>query len=111
MVEGGWLVLHHGVTGTPARDFEVQPKVHYSAGALVLDAGDVTRVVGRSVTPLMEPELPEETTGTVDNVVFPTAIEPAKSGDPSAFDVYYGMADRSIGVARLSRIAAEDDTP
>ena len=110
-IEEGWLVLHHGVTGTPARDFDVQPKVHYSAGALVLDAGDVTRVVARSVTPLLEPELPEEMTGTVGNVVFPTAIEPAQNGDASAFDVYYGMADRSIGVARLSRIVMEDDRP
>ena len=93
-IEEGWLVLHHGVTGAAARDFDVQPKVHYSAGALVLDAGDVTRVVARSVTPLLEPELPEEVTGTVGNVVFPTAIEPAQNGDASAFDVYYGMADR-----------------
>ena len=93
-IEEGWLVLHHGVTGAAARGFDVQPKVHYSAGALVLDAGDVTRVIARSTTPLLEPELPEEVTGTVGNVVFPTAIEPAQNGDASAFDVYYGMADR-----------------
>jgi predicted GH43/DUF377 family glycosyl hydrolase len=85
--------------------------VRYSAGALVLDADDVTRVIARSPTPLLEPELPEEVTGTVGNVVFPTAIEPAQNGDASAFDVYYGMADRRIGVARLSRIATETGAP
>jgi beta-1,2-mannobiose phosphorylase / 1,2-beta-oligomannan phosphorylase len=106
-IEQGWLVLHHGVTGALARGFDVQPKVRYCAGALVLDPGDVTRVIARSPTPLLEPELPEEVTGTVGNVVFPTAIEPARNGDPSAFDVYYGMADRRIGIARLSRIATE----
>jgi len=111
LIDEGWLVLHHGVAGAAARDFDTQPHVHYSAGAIVLDAEDVTRVVARSTTPLLEPELPQEVTGTVANVVFPTAIEPAHNGDPSAFDVYYGMADRSIGVARLSRITAEDDRP
>ena len=110
-IDEGWLVLHHGVTGRLARGFDVQPKVSYSAGALVLDADDVTRVIARSPTPLLEPELAEEVTGTVGNVVFPTAIEPAQNGDASSFDVYYGMADRRIGVARLSRIATENDGP
>jgi predicted GH43/DUF377 family glycosyl hydrolase len=104
-IDEGWLLLHHGVTGALARDFDVQPEVRYCAGAIVLDATDVTRVIARSRTPILEPQLPEEVTGTVGNVVFPTAIEQAQDGDASAFDVYYGMADRRIGVARLSRIA------
>lgn len=108
-IEEGWLVLHHGVTGALVRGFDLQPKVRYSAGALVLDADDVTRVIARSPTPLLEPELPEEVTGMVGNVVFPTAIEPAQNGDASAFDVFYGMADYQIGVARLTRIAMETD--
>jgi predicted GH43/DUF377 family glycosyl hydrolase len=107
----GWLVLYHGVAGKLVRSLLSQPDVRYCAGALVLDAADVTRVVARSVEPLLEPELPEELIGTVGNVVFPTAIEPAQNGDASAFDVYYGMADRRIGVARLSRIATENDRP
>jgi predicted GH43/DUF377 family glycosyl hydrolase len=104
-IDEGWLVLHHGVTGALARDFDVQPEVRYCVGAIVLDATDVTRVIARSRSPLLEPQMPEEVTGTVGNVVFPTAIEPAQNGDASAFDVYYGMADRHIGVARLSRTA------
>jgi predicted GH43/DUF377 family glycosyl hydrolase len=104
-IEEGWLVLHHGVTGALVRGFDLQPAVHYSAGALIFDAADVTRVIARSSTPLLEPELPEETEGTVRNVVFPTAIEPRQVD--AAYDVYYGMADYKIGVARLTRVATD----
>jgi beta-1,2-mannobiose phosphorylase / 1,2-beta-oligomannan phosphorylase len=99
----GWLVLYHGVAGTLARSLQPQPDVRYSAGALVLDAADVTRVVARSVEPLLEPELREELVGIVSNVVFPTAIEPLNESASSVCDVYYGMADSRIGVARLRR--------
>lgn len=105
-VDEGWLVVHHGVSGKRVRGFEHQPDVRYSAGALILDPTDVTRVVARSVKPLLEPELPEELTGTVSNVVFPTAIEPLEEGASPAYDVYYGMADARIGVARLFRTNA-----
>ena len=105
-VDEGWLVVHHGVSGTRVRGFEPQTDVRYSAGVLILDATDVTRVVARSVEPLLEPELPEELTGTVPNVVFPTAIEPLEESASPAYDVYYGMADARIGVARLHRTNA-----
>lgn len=40
--------------------------------------------------------------GTVDDVVFPTGIDRRDDlGLPNRFDVYYGMADDCIGVARL----------
>jgi beta-1,2-mannobiose phosphorylase / 1,2-beta-oligomannan phosphorylase len=40
--------------------------------------------------------------GIVANVVFPTAIDRRDDlGSPDRFDVYYGMADKRIGVARL----------
>jgi predicted GH43/DUF377 family glycosyl hydrolase len=105
-VAEGWLVVHHGVAGTRARGFEPQPDAHYSAGVLIIDPADVTRVVARSVEPLLVPELPEELIGTVPNVVFPTAIEPLEESPSSAYDVYYGMADARIGVARLQRTHA-----
>ena len=81
----GWLVLHHGVSADRV----------YSAGSLLLDLADVTRVVARSRAPLLAPETREERVGIVGDVVFPTAID----GE----DVYYGMADARIGVARLTR--------
>ena len=101
----GWLVLYHGASGTPTHDLTPPPDLRYSAGALILDAADVTRVLARSVEPLLEPELPDERFGIVPEVVFPTAIEPVFGAAPDTCDVYYGMADSRIGVARLHRIA------
>jgi predicted GH43/DUF377 family glycosyl hydrolase len=69
---------------------------------MVLDAQDVSRVVSRSQSPLLEPETKHEREGTVDHVVFPTAIDVRDGGEA---DVYYGMADFRIGAARLRRIS------
>ena len=56
----------------------------------------------RSVQPVLTPTLPEERDGTVANVVFPTGIDRRDDlGNPDRLDVYYGMADNRIGVARL----------
>jgi beta-1,2-mannobiose phosphorylase / 1,2-beta-oligomannan phosphorylase len=72
--------------------------VHYVAGALVLDADDPHLVRYRSPTPILEPETEGERSGVVPNVVFPTGIDDRGNG---RVDVYYGMADQRIGVARL----------
>jgi predicted GH43/DUF377 family glycosyl hydrolase len=51
---------------------------------------------------VLSPELPQERHGTIANVVFPTGIDRRDDlGLPDRFDVYYGMADCRIGVARL----------
>ena len=99
-VPEGWLVLHHGVAGRiePGR-VDHQPAVRYTAGAMLLDPEDVTRVLARSTEPLLEPEAPGERDGVVPNVVFPTAIDPLGEGEA---DVYYGMADARIGAFRLT---------
>ena len=56
----------------------------------------------RSADPVLSPELPQERHGTIANVVFPTGIDRRDDlGLPDRFDVYYGMADCRIGVARL----------
>ncbi len=48
------------------------------------------------------PESAEELRGTIANVVFATGIDRRDDlGTPDRFDVYYGMADNRIGVARL----------
>ncbi|GAA2238225.1 hypothetical protein GCM10010401_08060 [Rarobacter faecitabidus] len=100
-VPEGWLVLHHGVTGhIEAGGFTPQQNVRYVAGALILDADDPSKVVARTAEPLLEPATEEETSGTVSNVVFPTAIEKIED----EYYVFYGMADSKIGVARLDRV-------
>lgn len=102
-VPEGWLTLFHGVAGELVRESVLQPRVRYAAGALILDAEDVGRVIARSATPLLEPELDEEREGIVPNVVFPTGMEFVS--DREAY-VFYGMADSRIGVARLQRTLA-----
>jgi predicted GH43/DUF377 family glycosyl hydrolase len=74
---------------------------------MLLDAEAVWRVTARSKEPLLEPETDEERKGIVPNVVFPTAAD--DRGDGTA-DVYYGMADSRIGVARLTRTDQDSST-
>jgi beta-1,2-mannobiose phosphorylase / 1,2-beta-oligomannan phosphorylase len=99
-VDGGWLVLHHRVAGRlEAGRVDHQPAVRYSAGAMLLDPEDVTRVVAHSAEPLLEPELADEREGVVPNVVFPTAIDRRSEHEA---DVCYGMADARTGAFRLT---------
>lgn len=99
-VEQGWLLIHHGVSGTLAEGWGPQHHLRYSAGAMLLDPTDPGTVLARTSRPLLEPLTSEERDGTVPNVVFPTAIEQI---DGQRF-VFYGMADSNIGVARLDSV-------
>ncbi len=59
-------------------------------------------ILYRSAKPVLTPTLPQECHGTVAHVVFPTGIDRRDDiGLPNRYDVYYGMADYRIGVARL----------
>jgi beta-1,2-mannobiose phosphorylase / 1,2-beta-oligomannan phosphorylase len=98
-VEEGWLLIHHGVSGHLDDGWGRQQDLLYAAGAMLLDPADPARVLARTSAPLLSPAVSEERVGTVPNVVFPTAIEEV---DGQRF-VFYGMADSSIGVARLDR--------
>ncbi len=93
----GWLLVYHGV-GTPVSHGDRAPRPPYAGGVMILDRDDPRRILYRSVEPILQPDTAEEREGTVDNVVFPTAIDPREDG---RVDVYYGMADARIGVARL----------
>lgn len=99
----GWLTLFHGVDGTLTPGTDHQRHVRYCAGALLLGLDDPRQVLYRSPTPILAPNMPDEQRGIVDNVVFPTAVDVR---DQNRIDVYYGMADARIGVARLHVPAA-----
>lgn len=100
-VEEGWLLIHHGVNGyIPSGWDPTQQRVCYSAGAMLLDPADPARVLDRTPEPILSPETEDERSGTVPNVVFPTAIEQVAG----VHYVFYGMADSKIGVARLDRV-------
>ncbi len=94
----GWVLIYHGVTGHITRAPKEQQRVQYTAGALVLAVDDPQRVLYRSPSPILEPETGNETEGVVPNVVFPTGVDDRGEG---RIDVYYGMADLRVGVARL----------
>ena len=91
--------MFHGVDVTD--DSAPKPSLSYSAGLLLHDLERPDRVLYRSPKPILSPETPRERVGVVDNVVFPTGIDPRPDLGDGTFDVYYGMGDHSIGAARL----------
>ncbi len=97
--EEGWVTFYHGV------ELYADGGRCYRAGALVLDHNDPRTVLARTDEPLFGPDTPEERVGVVSNVVFPTAVDERDGG----FDLYYGMADSRIGVARLERAEAASE--
>jgi predicted GH43/DUF377 family glycosyl hydrolase len=102
-VPEGWLVVHHGVSTHD--DGSAVPRLDYAAGAMLLDADDVTRVCYRTSEPLLAPETTEERAGVDRHIVFPSGL--ARIGD--AHYLFYGISDRYIGVARLEHGGAEPD--
>ena len=97
----GWMVVYHGVSeiGEPGGS---GPRFCYSAGVMILSIDHPHQIVYRSKKPALTPSVPEERLGAVANVVFPTGIDRRDDlGLPDRFDIYYGMADYRIGVARL----------
>jgi len=97
----GWLIVYHGVSET-AKPGGDKPQLCYSAGLMVLEKEHPRVIRYRSEEPVLTPVLPQERSGTIANVVFPTGIDRRDDiGAPDRFDVYYGMADDRIGVARL----------
>jgi predicted GH43/DUF377 family glycosyl hydrolase len=87
-VADGWLALYHGVDADS----------RYALGALLLDAREPWRVLGRSREPVLAPETAYERTGFFGNVVFTCGA--AVSGD--RVRVYYGAADTVVAAADLS---------
>lgn len=97
----GWMIIYHGVSkiSEPGNDIH---KLRYSAGVMVLSKEHPHVILYHSAKPVLTPVLPQERRGIIDNVVFPTGIDRRDNlGLPDRFDVYYGMADKRIGVARL----------
>jgi len=81
----GWLVLYHGYDEAHV----------YCMGAALLDLEDPTVVLKRPAEPILVPEETWEIKGDVPNVVFGCA-NPVHDG---TVYLYYGGADRVIGLA------------
>ncbi len=93
-VSGGWLEIFHG-NRQPTHLGEVGS---YYGGAILLDADDPAKVLGRSPEPFFVPEADFEIAGFVPNVVFPTGVV----RDGETILVYYGAADMFTAVAEFS---------
>ncbi len=91
----GWLTLYHG----SAKAHGETGAGVYTAGALLLDIDNPKAIVAQSPEPIMTPIEDFERVGFVNNVVFPTAV--VERDD--AFHVYYGAADRCVGVTAFGR--------
>jgi predicted GH43/DUF377 family glycosyl hydrolase len=103
LIDEGWLLVYHGCSRCTSDTPESQVGV-YSAGLVLLDRDDPSRVLARSSAPIMIPTSIYETTGFVPNVVFPTAL--IDVGDN--IDVHYGAADTTIAFAQFAKQALLD---
>jgi beta-1,4-mannooligosaccharide/beta-1,4-mannosyl-N-acetylglucosamine phosphorylase len=86
----GWLMIYHGVCNT-CNGFV------YSTGAALLDIDQPSKVLYRCRDFILTPEEPYETTGFVDNVVFPCAA--LCDADTGRIAMYCGAADTYVSVA------------
>ncbi|MCD8194388.1 MAG: glycoside hydrolase family 130 protein [Tannerellaceae bacterium] len=84
----GWLEIYHGA------DFNHR----YCLGALLLDLDDPTKVLARSIDPIMEPIADYEKTGFFGNVVFTNG----HLVDGDTVKMYYGASDEVICGAEFS---------
>ena len=95
-----WLAVFHGVDAKSGRGG--RPLLRYSAGIVIHDLERPDVVLYRSPQPILTPESRHERHGVVDNVVFPSGIDPRPDLGERTFDVYYGMGDYAIGAARVT---------
>jgi len=86
--EHGWLSIYHGAT----RDHR------YCLGLMLLDSRDPSKVLARSVAPIMEPQADYEAAGFLGGVIFTNGH--VLSDDK--LTIYYGAADRVVCAARCS---------
>ena len=92
--EKGWLTTFHAVDIDASRSkngWEKTWKKRYSAGIMLLDRDDPSKVLGMSKTPLIAPEKDYETDeGFRQNVIFPGGMILEESGEVK---IYYGASD------------------
>ena len=110
----GWLTLFHAVDRDPRRGkngWEDAWQKRYTAGIMLLDLEDPSKVVGMSKLPLLAPEAPYETAGGFRNhTVFPGGMILEDSGEVK---IYYGAADtvECLATADVGELIALCTTP
>ena len=96
----GWLTLYHAVDIDPARGkngWEDRWTKRYSAGIMLLDLDDPSKVLGNCKQPLIAPETAYEADeGFRTNVIFPCGMLLEDDGEVK---IYYGAADTVTALA------------
>ncbi|OYV56747.1 MAG: hypothetical protein B7X00_00085, partial [Legionella sp. 21-45-4] len=85
----GWLLLYHWVV-------DIKGAAHYKMGAALLELENPTLVLHKDLL-LLEPEMDYEKIGLIPNVIFPCGAVLLKD----EIFLYYGAADKVIGVAKM----------
>ena len=88
MTSDGILLIYNGA----------DDQLVYRTGWALFDRHDPTRLLARSDAPIFEPTTDWERTGQVPNVVFTEGLVV----EPSRWLLYYGGADRHVGVAAIA---------
>ena len=105
----GWLTTFHAVdleAGRGKNGWEPKWEKRYTAGIMLLDLEDPTKVIGMSKKPLIAPELPFETDeGFRQQVIFPGGMI---LEDDETVKIYYGASDtvECLATASLSDLLA-----
>ena len=105
----GWLTLFHAVHRDESRGkngWEPKWAKCYSAGIMLLDLEDPSKVIGMSKAPLLAPETPwEADDGFRTNVIFPGGMILEDDGEVK---IYYGASDtvECLATAHVDELVA-----
>ncbi len=91
----GWLLLYHAM--------DKRDPNRYKLGAMLLDLTDPTRILYRSPSPILEPEMPYENDGK-PGVVYASGTAVIEG----ILYVYYGGGDKHVCVAETNLRALLD---
>ena len=100
LTEKGWLTLFHAVdldTTRGKNGWEDRWQKRYTAGMMLLDRDDPSKVLSVFPEPLLAPETPVETeVGFRQNVIFPCGMLLEDDGEVK---IYYGASDTVVCLA------------
>lgn len=94
--KNGWLLIYSHI-----QNYFQSPENHdriFGIEAILLDTNDPTKIIGKTMGPILVPEESYELSGYVSNVIFPTGAIVEKD----KLSIYYGAADTTTCVAYVS---------
>ena len=108
--EYGWLTTFHAVDkeleGRGQGEWDTWWNKRYTAGIMLLDLNDPSKVIGMCKQPIIVPELPHESDrGYRQNVIFPGGMILEDDGEVK---IYYGASDtvECVATARVEDLIA-----